>query len=150
MLFQIHRLSRKSGWSLQMWQSLQTSVNAGHGTTGISDVCITLLSIIFIHVRAQFHSPFLTVRLYKTLRNAGKKSQMDAIQDGARYLEMASTVNSSNAIAISQKHYTEFARPQDLPSQVCVSELFMTCLQLCIIWFLCSNKSYNCQVARDN
>lgn len=79
-----------------------------------------------------------------------KKSQMDAIQDGARHLEMAFTVNSSNAIAISQKHYTEFARPQDLPSQVCVSELFMTCLQLCIIWFLCSSKSYNCQVARDN
>lgn len=59
-------------------------------------------------------------------------------------------MNSSNVIAIGQKHYIEFARPQDLPNQICLSELFMTCLQLCFTWFLCSSKSVTDKVAKDN
>lgn len=51
-----------------MWQSLQTSLNAAHGTTSqmyIDRYYPYIQYPYIIHVRAQFHSLFLTGRLYK-------------------------------------------------------------------------------------
>lgn len=60
-----------------MWQSLQTSVNGAHGTTGVSDVYRPLLWSIYIYnfysCQGSISLPFLNSEALQNIQECWKK-----------------------------------------------------------------------------